>query len=292
MGAKKTVGRQRPAKLRKGEFAKYQALGNDYLILDSDSFGSTLTANRIRTLCARHTGIGSDGILWLGRSKEADFRVRIFNPDGSEAEKSGNGVRILARFLFDLGYTRERSFSIQTNGGIVEAKLLLRAGRVDRIRLEIGRASFASVDIPVVGPEREVVHEPFAVNGRELRVTCVSVGNPHCVVFVPRLVLDELHRLGPLLENHDSFPNRINVQLACVRSRKRIDALIWERGAGETLSSGTSACAIAAAAVRNGLTENKVEIGMRGGELQLEVGADFAVRMTGTASPVYRGSLL
>ena len=201
-------------------------------------------------------------------------------------------IWIAARCLYELGYTQKKRFSIETPGGIVDAVLLLRRGRVDQIRLEMGRATFRSDEIPVLGPEREVIHEPLQVGARELRVTCVSIGNPHCVIFVPQLVLEELRRLGPLIENHESFPNRINVQLARVRSRKRIEALVWERGAGETLASGTSACAIAAAAFRNRLVERRVEVAMRGGEIQIEIHDDYEIRMTGTATPVYRGRLI
>ena len=282
----------RPTKLREAEFAKYHALGNDYLVVDSQRFGTRLTEHRIQAICNRNTGVGADGILELRPSRGADFGVRIHNPDGSRAEKSGNGVRILARFLYDLGYTRKKAFSIETAGGIIEVELLLRRGQVAQIRAEMGAASFQSSDIPVLGDEREVVNEGLALGGREIRVTCVSVGNPHCVVFVPRLALPELERLGPALETHPSFPNRCNVQLARVRSRSRIEALIWERGVGETLASGTSSCAIAAAAFRNGLVDDCVEVAMRGGELQVEIRDGFELRLTGPATPIFRGKTL
>jgi len=278
--------------LQQGEFAKYHGLGIDYLVMHGEKLTPRLTEHRIRAICERNTGVGADGILVFERGRNSDFDVRIFNPDGSEAEKSGNGVRILARCLWDLGYTRKKSFTIGTPGGEVGADLLMRDGRVARIRLHMGRPSFRSSEIPITGPDRDVVNEAFTVGSREIRITCVSLGNPHCVIFVPRLVLEDLERLGSVIATHPGFPNGTNVQLARVCSRHRVEALIWERGAGETLASGTSSCAIAAAAFRNGLVENSVEIAMRGGSLQIEIRDDATMRLTGSATPVFRGRLL
>jgi diaminopimelate epimerase len=282
----------RLALLARDEFAKYHALGNDYLVLDGDLQRPHLTPARVRALCDRHVGIGSDGILALHRPKRGGIVLRIWNPDGSEAEKSGNGVRIFARFLWDFGYVRSREIAITTAGGPVTAKLSIVRGNVGPIRVEMGRASFNSADIPVLGPAREVIDEPLRVGSVDLRVTCVSVGNPHCVRFVDELHPEMLRSLGPLLETHALFPNRTNVQLARVRSRSAIDTLIWERGAGETRASGSSSCAVAAAAHRLGLVDRKVDVHMPGGKLRIEIGADYALRMTGPATPVYRGKLL
>ncbi len=279
-------------KLKAGEFAKYHGLGNDYVVIDSRTFGTRLTPARIRKLCHRNTGLGSDGILALTPSRRADFGLRIFNPDGSEAEKSGNGLRILSRFLYDFGYTRRKSFSIDTKGGRVQAELSLRGKEVSRVSVEMGHATFWSDEIPVRGPRREVIDEQLVVESRLLRVTCVSVGNPHCVIFVPELSSHELQKFGTLLEHHSSFPRRINVQFARVVSPKLIDVLIWERGAGETAASGSSACAVAAAAHRNELVGRRVQVRMPGGQLSIEIGDDFSLRMTGPSTPVYRGRML
>jgi diaminopimelate epimerase len=278
-------------KLGEREFAKYHALGNDYIVVDRRTFGIALTPARIRSICNRHTGVGSDGILALVPTRSADFAVRIFNPDGSEAEKSGNGVRIFARFLFDCGYTRGRSLRILTKGGMVRATLDVRHGAVRQISVDMGQATFVSTRIPVRGRQREVVDEPLELAGRRFRVTCVSVGNPHCVIFVPRLCVDDLRRFGPLIERHPRFPQRINVQFARVRSRRIVDALIWERGAGETMASGSSSCAIAAAAVKRGLVDGSIAVRMPGGCLAIEVNRDFELKMSGPATPVYRGIL-
>ncbi|MFI5316063.1 MAG: diaminopimelate epimerase [Myxococcota bacterium] len=278
--------------LGRGEFAKYHALGNDYIVVDGDLVRPKLDGERVRALCDRHTGIGSDGILALHRPRRGELALRIWNPDGSEAEKSGNGVRIFARFLWDFRYARAKELEIETPGGRVTARLHFSRGEVRAIRVDMGRASFQSRDLPMLGPPREVVDEPLRVGSVDLRVTCVSLGNPHCVRFVPSLLPEVLRSVGPQLETHPIFPKRTNVQLACVRSRTRIDALIWERGAGETLASGSSSCAVAAAAHRLGLVDRKVEVHMPGGSLRIEIAADWSLRMTGPATPVYRGALL
>jgi diaminopimelate epimerase len=283
---------RRSTALKRDEFAKYHALGNDYLIVDGDLQRPKLGAERVRALCDRHTGIGSDGILALHRPSRSELVLRIWNPDGSEAEKSGNGVRIFARFLWDFGYVRGPELAITTRGGPVIARLSVVQGIVRSIRVDMGRATFTSNEIPVLGPPREVVDEPLRVGSVDLRVTCVSVGNPHCVRFVSELHPEALRSLGPQLETHPMFPNRTNVQLARVRSRSAIDVLVWERGAGETQASGSSSCAVVAAAHRLGLVDHKVDVHMPGGKLRIEISSDYALRMTGPATPVYRGKLL
>ncbi len=278
--------------LGRDEFAKYHALGNDYIVVDGDALRPRLDPDRVRALCDRHSGIGSDGILALHRPRPGAILMRIWNPDGSEAEKSGNGVRIFARFLWDFRYVRARELEIDTAGGRVRARLELRGKEVRAIRVDMGQASFRSTDLPMLGPPRDVVDEPLRVGSVDLRVTCVSVGNPHCVRFVDVLQPEVLRSLGPQLETHPIFPKRTNVQLARVRSRSELEILIWERGAGETLASGSSSCAVAAAAHRLGLGDAKVTVHMPGGALRIEIGPDWALRMTGPATPVYRGSLL
>ncbi len=278
--------------LTRDEFAKYHALGNDYLVVDGDLQRPALDAARVRALCDRHTGIGSDGVLALHRPRRGAIALRIWNPDGSEAEKSGNGARIFARFLWDFGYVKRKELEIATLGGPIVARLAVVRGAVREIGVDMGRASFASADIGVLGPPREVVDEPLRVGSVDLRVTCVSIGNPHCVRFVSELHPEMLRSLGPQLENHALFSNRTNVQLARVRSRHAIEALVWERGAGETRASGSSSCAVAAAAFRQGLVDRKVEVHMPGGKLSIEIDDDYGLRMTGPATPVYRGRLL
>jgi diaminopimelate epimerase len=273
------------------QFVKSHGLGNDYIVLDGSRLSRPLTPEAVRRICDTHYGIGSDGILLVTPGARADFGVRIFNPDGGEAEKSGNGLRILAKFLYDHGYTDKSEFTVSTPGGPVRARLHLQAGRVAAITMDMGRATFVSSEIPVAGTRREVVREPLEVEGRRFPVTCVSVGNPHCVIFTDVLEEEEVRRLGPAIEHHPSFPNRVNVQFAKVLARGRVSILIWERGAGYTLASGTSSCAVAAASVKNGLTDRWVTIVSPGGELAVSVAETWDLTLTGPASEIARGTL-
>ncbi len=277
--------------MNQNHFVKSHALGNDYIVVDPQALSFSLTERAIQRICDRHVGVGSDGILALSPSSRADFGLRIFNPDGSEAEKSGNGLRIFARYLYDHGRTTKPRFTVETPGGLVRIELHLHGRDVEDITVEMGPVTFRSDRIPVAGLPRDVVDEQIEVEGELFTVTAVSVGNPHCVVFVPDLSRVDLHRWGPRLERHVLFPNRINVQFAQVQSRARVVARIWERGAGETMASGSSACAVAAAAVRKGLTDRAVTISMPGGELKVEVDAEWSLTLTGPAVEVYEGTL-
>jgi diaminopimelate epimerase len=273
-------------------FVKGHGLGNDYLVLNGKDLNFPLTPLAVQRICHRNWGIGSDGLLLLVDSPNADFGLRIFNPDGSEAEKSGNGLRIFAKYLYEHGFTEKKSFKIETLGGIVEAELHLENGRVRRVTVEMGRATFRAPEIPMNGPDREVVGVPLQVNDHVLTITAVSVGNPHCVVFRDRLDEAEIRRLGPLIERHPAFPNRTNVQFARAEGRQRVAILIWERGAGYTLASGSSSCAVAAAAVRNDLCDpGRVTVVMPGGELTIEVRSDWSLRLEGPVEEVSTGQL-
>lgn len=276
--------------MARNTFVKSHALGNDYIVLDPSELTFQLRPEAIRQICDRHRGIGSDGILALAPSSRADVGLRIYNPDGSEAEKSGNGLRILARYLYDHDLVKKPEFTVETPGGIVKVTMHLNSGQVHRITVDMGAATFQSEKIPVTGPPREVVNEYLDVDGQRLTITAVSIGNPHCVVFVPQLEEVDLARFGPLLERHQMFPNRTNVQFAEVKNRERVAILIWERGAGHTMASGSSACAVAAAAVRKNLTDRHLTIAMEGGELDVQVAADWSVRMSGPAVEVYTGT--
>jgi len=271
-------------------FAKGHGLGNDYIVIDQADLREPLSTRAIRTICDRHRGVGSDGILLGVPSLRADFGLRIFNPDGSEAEKSGNGLRIFAKYLWDRGRAKAPTFTVETKGGVVECQCHVSDGRVRFVTVEMGRATFRAPEIPMHGPDREVVGVPLQLgDGTTLRVTAVSVGNPHCVTFVDRLDDGECRRLGPLIETHPAFPNRTNVQFARPRAR---DTLIWERGAGFTLASGSSSCGAASAAVKNGLCDHgRVRVRMPGGELVIEVRPDWSLRLEGPVEEVYRGTL-
>jgi len=272
-------------------FVKSHGLGNDYFVMDQSELSFDLTPEVIQLLCHRNYGIGSDGILLLVPSDKADFGLRILNPDGSEAEKSGNGLRIFAKYLFEHGHTEEEVFKIDTLGGVVTAELETTEGIVPFVTVEMGEATFQSNLIPVAGEQREVVDEEINVDGEPLKITAVSVGNPHCVVFVDELDEGYIRILGPLLETHELFPNRINVQLAKPLSRDRVQILIWERGAGYTLASGSSSCAVASACVKNGLTDGNVTVSMPGGELDIHIRDDWSIKMRGAVEEVAEGTL-
>ncbi|MCZ6527583.1 MAG: diaminopimelate epimerase [Candidatus Dadabacteria bacterium] len=273
------------------QFVKSHGLGNDYFVLDQSQLSFDLTPEVVQLLCHRNYGIGSDGILLLVPSDKADFGLRILNPDGSEAEKSGNGLRIFAKYLFEHGHTEKEVFKISTLGGVVTAELETTDGIVPFVTVEMGEATFQSNLIPVAGEEREVVDEEINVDGELLRFTAVSVGNPHCVVFVDELDEGYIRKLGPLLETHELFPNRINVQFAKPLSREKVQILIWERGAGYTLASGSSSCAVASACVKNGLTDGNVTVSMPGGDLDINIRNDWSIKMRGAVEEVAEGTL-
>ncbi len=259
------------------DFVKSHGLGNDYLVVDGSQLNFELTPSRVREICHRNTGVGSDGILVLVKSNNADFGLRIFNPDGSEAEKSGNGLRIFSKFLFDHGYTTNRAFRISTLGGLVSAHLLPDTGPVNAVRVEMGRASI------------NTALRSLDVAGQRLNVTALSVGNPHCVVIVPDLSKVDLRQLGPLIENHPAFPSRTNVQFAQVLTRTDVRALIWERGAGHTLASGSSSCAVAVATYAAGLVDSDITVHMEGGDLKIQVSPDLDLIMTGPVEETCAG---
>lgn len=269
------------------KFYKYQALGNAYLVLELEA-APALSGALVRRLCDRHYGIGSDGVLMGQQAGPAPFSLRIFNPDGSEAEKSGNGIRIFARYLWDRGQVGAGPFEVTTKGGAVRCRI---EGAGGAVTVDMGRASFSSTAIPVSGKSREVIDEEISVGAQVLRFTGVSMGNPHCVILCDEIEPALAQRLGPLVEGHALFPRRTNVQFVKVIDRNRIRLEIWERGAGYTLASGSSSCAAAAACVRLGLCDGRITVAMPGGELAIEVSSEFAVTMSGPAAKIAEGVL-
>jgi diaminopimelate epimerase len=268
-------------------FSKYHALGNDYIVIDPKNLPAPLTTEQVKTICHRNYGVGSDGIL-LGPlpSKKAPFGLRIFNPDGSEAEKSGNGLRIFSRYLFDKKLVGKDEFAIETPGGVVKANVMER-GKV--VRVEMGKVSFWSDEIPVEGPRREVINEAIHLRGQKFSFCAATVGNPHCVLPLPKISADLARQIGPLLETHARFPKRINVQLMKVLDRANIQIEIWERGAGYTLASGSSSSAAASVAHKLGLCDRSITVHMPGGKIQIEIGDDFMIVMTGPVTKVAEG---
>ena len=272
-------------------FHKYHALGNDYIVLDPADFGAwkVPTQAQIRVICHRNFGVGSDGILWGPLpTPSGAFGLRIFNPDGSEAEKSGNGLRIFSRYLWDIGRVRDAVFQVDTPGGLVSS-VIKDHGKL--ITVEMGRVSFDSAKIPVVGPPREVINERIKVQDREFTFCAATIGNPHCVLPLPEISAELARRYGPDIEVHPNFPRRTNVQFLQLIDRANIRIEIWERGAGYTLASGSSSSAAAAVAHRLGLVDRSVTVHMPGGTIGIEIGDGFAIRMTGTVNKVADGTM-
>jgi diaminopimelate epimerase len=276
----------------KNSFVKMHGLGNEYIVLDSTNIDFQLTKQAIIRLCNIHYGIGSDGIVMKVPSTKADFGFRVYNPDGSEAEKSGNGLRILCKYLYDYGHTKIRQFSIETLTDIVYADIVEEEkGKAIMIRVDMGKAIFASHDIPVNSDQPEFIGQKIMAGDKEFEVNCVSVGNPHCVIIKQELDEKEIRTYGPLLENHSLFPNRINVQFARVLSDHDAQILIWERGAGSTLASGSSSCAASCILVKRGLIKGDLNMHMQGGMLKIYIDKDWNIRMTGEVREIGSGTL-
>ena len=273
-------------------FHKYHALGNDYIVLDPRDFPSwrpAPTVEQIRVVCHRNFGVGSDGILWGPLpSKQSEFGLRIFNPDGSEAEKSGNGLRIFSRFLWDQGLVRNPTFTVETPGGHVKT-VIKDGGKL--LTIEMGKVSFDSAKIPVTGAPREVLNEKIRIQDREFTFNAATIGNPHCVIVLPEISEAMARKYGPDLEVHANFPRKTNVQFLKVIDRNNVRIEIWERGAGYTLASGSSSSAAAAVAHKLGLIDSKVTVHMPGGQIGIEIGPDFSILMTGTVNKVAEGTM-
>lgn len=268
-------------------FAKYQAMGNDYLVIRPTDLERHLDSESIRLICPRNYGVGSDGIL-LGplNSHTCEFGLRIFNPDGSEAEKSGNGLRIFSRYLWDRGLVGHKPFTVETLGGPVVCRVE-EGGR--NVTVEMGEVSFLSSRIPVSGTEREVLREYIEIAGTRFEYCAATVGNPHCVILCDEISPGLSRHYGPLIETDSRFPNRTNVQFLNIIDRRNIQIEIWERGAGYTLSSGSSSMAAAAVAYRLGLCGPDIVVHMPGGELSIHLSRTFAATMTGPVKRICEG---
>jgi diaminopimelate epimerase len=278
--------------MERNSFVKMHGLGNEYIVLDSTNIDFQLTKKAIVRLCNIHFGIGSDGIVMKVPSLNADFGFRVYNPDGSEAEKSGNGLRILCKYLYDYGCSVKSQFSVETLTDIVYAEIVEETnGKANLIKVDLGKANFVSREIPVKSDKPEFLAEKIMAGDKEFEVNCVSVGNPHCVIIKENLDEQEIRTYGPLLENHPLFPNRINVQFARVLSDHDAEILIWERGAGFTLASGSSSCAASSILVKRGLVKGDLTMHMQGGNLKIQIDKEWNIRMTGEVREIARGVL-
>ncbi len=284
------------------KFTKMHGCGNDYIYINgfTEQVPQQEKSELVRAISDRHFGIGSDGAIFINPSSEADFEMEMYNADGSRAEMCGNGIRCVAKFVYDKGMTRKKHISIISAGKIKYLDLMLANGQVSRVRVNMGSPVLEPELIPVVMepsvqsdeiPSR-VVDEPLVVDGREYRMTCVSMGNPHAVIFAENVAGLDLKAIGPSFENHERFPRKTNTEFVEVMDPSHIFMRVWERGSGETLACGTGACAAAVACILNGLTEDQINVRLLGGELQIEWDRESnLIYMTGPATTVFEGEM-
>ena len=272
-------------------FVKSHGLGNDYIVMDLKKINFKLDKKRIKEICHRNYGIGADGILLLVNSKKADFGLKIYNPDGTEAEKSGNGLRIFSKFLYDYKYTKKRNFLIETKGGIVHSEVILKNKKIKDVKVDMGVASFESKKIPVKTKNKYSINQKIKVKNQSFTYSSVTVGNPHCVIFLKNTSKDLALKFGRLIEENKLFPKRTNVQFAQIISKNKVKIEIWERGAGYTLASGSSSCGVVSVGYKLGLLSEKVEVIMPGGKLYIEIDKDYKLTMKGPVEEICNGQL-
>jgi len=277
------------------EFTKLHGLGNDYIYLNAftGQIEEYDLAKLAQILSDRHFGVGGDGIILIMPSEIADFRMRIFNSDGSEAEMCGNGIRGLVKYVYEQGMTDKTTITVETGAGLLRVALTIQDETVVAATVDMGPPHLNRCEIPMLGePANEpVIDQPLEVNGHRFNITCVSMGNPHCVIFVDDVDHFTVDEIGPLIENHELFPERVNVEFATVLDRAHIKMRVWERGAGETLACGTGASASVVAAVLTDRTNRQVQVELRGGPLRIEWLEDEHVFMTGPVTEVFTGEL-
>ena len=274
------------------KFTKMQGLGNDYVYVDCTREMIEDPEGTARFVSDRHFGIGSDGLILICPSETADFEMRMYNADGSRGEMCGNGIRCVAKYVYDYGLTDKTSISVETLGGIKYLDLTVEDGKAVMIRVDMGTPGLSAKQIPIVSDEDRVIDEPILVDGMEYRMTGVSMGNPHTVVYVDDVQGMDLEKIGPSFEHHERFPKRINTEFARVLDRKTVEMRVWERGSGETLACGTGACAVAVASILNGLTEDAVTVKLLGGDLEIWWDRQTdKVYMTGPAKVVFDGTI-
>ncbi len=275
------------------EFTKMQGLGNDFILVDA--FNENITgvdfAQLALKLCDRHFGIGADGLVFILPSDTADVRMRIFNSDGSEAEMCGNVTRCFARLVYDRGIVRKSVIRVETLAGIIVPELIFEDDKVVSVKVDMGEPRLERNLIPMEGSSGQVVNEPLSVDGDTYNVTCVSMGNPHCIIFVPDVKTFPVTEIGPQIEAHSKFPRKTNVEFIQILNRNEVNMRVWERGAAETLACGTGACAVGVSCVLNNLTERNITVHLPGGDLIIEWADNNHVYMTGPGEYVFTGKV-
>lgn len=275
------------------KFTKMEGLGNDYVYVNCFRETVDNPSEVAKKVSDRHFGIGSDGLILIRPSEVADFRMDMYNADGSQAEMCGNGIRCVAKYVYDYGLTDKTSISIETLAGIKYLDLQVTDGKVSLITVNMGSPELVPDKIPVISDSKRVVDEPIEVGGTTYKMTCVSMGNPHCIVFVEDTASFPLETVGPLFENHERFPKRVNTEFIQLLDRKTVNMRVWERGSGETLACGTGACASAVACILNGLTEDEITLHLLGGDLIVRWDQEKnLVYMTGPARVVFDGEIV
>lgn len=274
------------------KFTKMHGCGNDYVYVNLFEEQIENPAKVSIAVSDRHFGIGSDGLITIGASEIADFRMRIYNADGSEAEMCGNGIRCVAKYVYDHKLTDKTEITVETGAGVKTLQLTVEDDKVTLVRVDMGEPILTPDEIPVVADGDRVVDEPIVVDDKEWRMTCVSMGNPHAVVFVDDVAHFELEKYGPLFENHVRFPKRTNTEFVQIISRNEAVMRVWERGSAETWACGTGTCATVMACILNGLTDNEVLVHLRGGDLRIAYDAKSNhIFMTGPATEVFEGEI-
>jgi len=274
-------------------FTKMHGLGNDFAVVAGFASVPDRIADLAVRVCDRHFGVGADGLVLILPSRKADVQMRIFNADGSEPEQCGNAVRCVARYVYDKGYVRKETLTVETRAGIQNLRLILEDGAFAGVTVDMGVPTLQGALVPTMIEAEQVVSHPIAVDGREHAFTAVSMGNPHAVLFVNALGEIELHDIGPKIETHELFPRKTNVEFVEVHGPQEVTMHVWERGCGETLACGSGACAVAVAGVLTGRTDRRVLVHLKGGDLHIEwKEEDGRVYMTGPAQIVYEGQWL
>lgn len=271
------------------KFTKMQGIGNDYVYVNCLQETIENPSELAKKISDRHYGVGSDGLIMINPSDKADFEMEMYNADGSRGEMCGNGIRCVAKYVYDYGLTDKTSISVETLAGIKYLDLTVEDGKVVLVKVDMGKPMLRPEEVPVVSEKEEVIDEPITVDGQEYRMTCVSMGNPHAVVFIDQDVKEfPLETVGVKFENHERFPKRVNTEFVNVLDRHTAQMRVWERGSGETLACGTGACAVAVACALNGLTEDEVTVKLLGGDLQIKWDREKnTVYMTGPAEVVF-----
>lgn len=272
------------------KFTKMHGLGNDYVYVNCFEEKIDNPPAVARFVSDRHFGIGSDGLIMINPSKTADFEMEMYNADGSRGEMCGNGIRCVAKYVYDYGLTDKTQISVETLGGIKYLDLTVEDGKVSLVKVDMGKPELEADRIPIISEREQVIDEPIEVDGKEYHMTGVSMGNPHTVIYVDDVKGLDLEKIGPKFENHERFPKRINTEFVHCIDRQTVEMRVWERGSGETLACGTGACAVAVSSILNNLTDTQVTVKLLGGDLQIEWDREKdRVFMTGPATVVFDG---